>query len=166
MTIIPAPYRVLAAALAGVLVLAGAYMAGRTHGKAAVQLRWDAAVSQQRAAALEAERTARAEEARRIGAVTEVANAYADRLRASRAAADAARRDADGLRDAIAAVNGRPSVDTTSGACPDGAGRSQVMGDLLAECGRLLSVGQVEGRRLADQLQALQQYVGSVLVAP
>lgn len=127
---IPAPYRLLAMILGALLILGGVYMAGRTHGKAAVQLRWDAQASQARQAALEAEQAARAEEARRIVAVAEVANVYADKIRAARAAADRAAADAMGLRDAATAAANRPADDPAAA----GGGAANRLAEVVGEC--------------------------------
>jgi len=143
------PYALLIAG--GVLLssLAGAYVMGRSHGAESERDKNTSAV-------LKAEQTYRAEEARKVIAVSEIANAYANKARINAAAAASAASAADGLRVALESARAAPA-DSPASAGVDAARLAGVVASLLAESGSLLAAGKASGDRLAAQVEALQR---------
>lgn len=104
LTTFPASGRLLAGAIAVMLVLGATYATGRSHGAASVQAKWDAVALVLADQAKRAEAEARANEQSMNHTYQEAINAALERetrLRADYAAAHAA---AVGLRDTVAAI--------------------------------------------------------------
>ena len=154
-------YARLAVAAAIALALAASHWKAYTTGKQAVQLEWDAAISQATAAALQAEQAARAKEQALQTQVRKVANDYqVEKTR--RAAAD--QLAADSLRQLQAALasGGQPAPDPAAPAGADDDPRDGI----IAECAGALVQVDAAVRKLADQTRALQSYTAGVCVAP
>lgn len=112
LNLIPAPYRILAGAIAVVLTCLAIFAMGWSHGADGVQARWDKAKALQMQAALAAEHEARAKERSMNQKLQEAENAASERekkLRADYAAAHAAAR---GLRDTVADLSGKLAAAT------------------------------------------------------
>lgn len=109
LNLIPLQYRVMALAIAVVLILGAVFAAGDSRGSAAVQAEWDKATSKQLLQVAAAELASRNKEQSMQQQLNEAQNAATERenkLRADYAAANAA---ALGLRDTVAAIRGRVS---------------------------------------------------------
>jgi len=104
------------------------------------------------AAAINAERE-KAQRAQEIDRDTET------RLQAARRAADRARNDADGLRNALAA---RASDDPATTGCADVAAERDRLAGLLAEGGALVAECEARGGVLAQQVTGLQRHAAEV----
>lgn len=134
-----------ATVLTALIVVAGAFGLGHSHGADRVQQRWDAARAEQSAAAASASEAARAEEQRRAAAQQEVINAVESKRRRAVADAAAAASAAAGLRERAA------QLAATCGAAGDPAAADA--GEAAAHAGLVLAelLGRVEraGRAMA-----------------
>lgn len=104
LSIIPAPYRLLAQAVAVALLALAIYATGRSHGSDSVQRKWDAERLVQQQAAHAAEMAHRAKEQQILNKYTEAQNAAINREKTLAADAAAARTVADSLRNTVAAI--------------------------------------------------------------
>lgn len=137
LTVFPASGRLLAGAIAVMLVLGATYATGRSHGTESVQRKWDADKAERGQIALAAEMRARQIERQMTDKLQEAQHAATIRETKLRADADAARVAAGGLRDTVDAIRGQLSA-TTEEACRATADAAlAVFGECATEAGRL-----------------------------
>lgn len=139
-------YARLAAAAVVLALLAGLWWHGNRHGAAGVRQEWDAAVSAQRQAQLDAEQAARSAEQARIAAVQEIAANARRQAQNARRDADSARAVVASLRDAADAAATRFGPSDPASA---GGGDANRLAAVVAECGgRLAEVASVADRAI------------------
>lgn len=116
-SLIPAPYRLLAQAVAVLLVALALYAIGRSHGSDAVQRQWDAERLVQIQAAHAAEVAARTKEQQLINKLNEAKNAAIEREKKLAEDAAAATAAAGSLRNTLAAIRRElPAATAAAGA--------------------------------------------------
>lgn len=140
--------RILAIAVAAALAAAGVQTL-RLH-----SLRSD--IAQERAAAAELARTIERQQTR---TTQEIDRATQTRTEAAGRLAATARADADGLRDALAAITAGPAP---APGCADVKRERDRMAGLLGEAAGLVAECQERGQRLADTVTGLQDYARRV----
>lgn len=137
LTVFPASWRLLAGAIAVMLVLGATYATGHSNGADGVQHKWDADKAERAQIALAAEMRARKIERDMTIKLQEAQNAATEREKHLAADAAAARAAAGSLRDHIAALRGQLAA-TTAEACHATADAAlAVFGECSAEVGRL-----------------------------
>ncbi len=151
--LIPAPYRVLGAAISVLAITAVAWLGGSRYGLAEGRAERDAVIAEQAAAAVRASEAARASEKQRSADLKENAN-EAQRL----AARDRARIESDAAR--VAAVSGRVRDHTDSAVrtatCDPGTASqcpaiAAALGELFDDCrDRYAALGRQADGDLAD----------------
>jgi len=148
----------IAAALAALLLATG-FTAHRA-GRAAVRAEWDSDIAQRTAAALEAERQARAREQELQTKVRKASDAYqAEKTR--RAAAD--RRLDDGLRQFQTILAAPDPASPSSAPSSGNHGTGGLERELLQSCGAALAELGKTADRLEGKVVALQDYIREVV---
>lgn len=148
------PRVILAIALA--VFLAGTHWRAYVQGKKTVQAEWSIERAAQVSDALAASEAARAREQALQAAKVQVEVKYAQSKKTAAMAADAARSELVGLRDAIArAASAAPGSQASAAGRTDGAG----IGDVLGSCVNEVQDLARNADRLAIKVTGLQGFI-------